>query len=255
VAENKASSGERPFFMHYCTEAVHVPHSPPRQFFGEPVLGETPSHHLDMLRELNLITGRLLAKLEEEGLLENTIVIFTSDNGGLGNSDKLGHDASGGYRNNKGSIFEGGHRVPMIIRWPKGGVPEGKTYQHLTGIQDLYRTLADIVEVIVPGDQALDSISFKNQLLGNDTKPHRIHQMTQTIEATADLAWRKNEWKLIMRVDGKPTGFYNLKEDPFEENDLLSNPEMAPVVSDMHRSFLALDPKGMIHPIKRKKKK
>jgi arylsulfatase A-like enzyme len=255
IADNKANGEERPFFMHYCTEAVHVPHSPPKQFFGEPVLGETPSHHLDMLRELDLITGRLIAKLEKEGLLEDTIVIFTSDNGGLGDSDKLGHDASGGFRSNKGSIYEGGHRVPMIIRWPKGGVPQGQTYGHLTGIQDLYRTVADITAVHVPEEQALDSISFKKQLLGHCPEPHRVHQMTQVVESVGDLAWRKNAWKLVMRVDGQPTGLYNLDEDPFEENDLLADPEMASLVAEMKTSFLALEPKGMIRPVKRKKKK
>jgi arylsulfatase A-like enzyme len=246
VAANKTAGEGRPFFMHYCTEAVHVPHSPPKEFFGEPVLGEAPSHHLDMLRELDLITGRLMTKLETEGLLGDTLIIFTSDNGGLGNSDKLGHDASGGFRSNKGSIYEGGHRVPMIISWPKGGVPAGTTNANLTGIQDLYRTLADIAGVAVPGGQALDSISFKSQLFGECTKPHRIHQMTQTVESVGDLAWRENEWKLIMGVDGQPREFYNLASDPFEENDLIGDPEMVQRTRRMHQEFLALNPRGMI---------
>ncbi|MEX0325047.1 MAG: sulfatase/phosphatase domain-containing protein, partial [Puniceicoccaceae bacterium] len=175
---------------------------------------------------------------------------FTSDNGGLGVSDKLGHDASGGFRSNKGSIHEGGHRVPMIIRWPKGGVPQGATYADLTGIQDLYRTLADIAGVDVPDGQALDSISFKKQLLGQSTGPHRIHQMTQTTGDNGDLAWRENEWKLIMEIDGRPRELYNLTGDPFEQNNLIAHPDQRERIGRMHKDFLALNPKGLI----RKKK-
>jgi len=246
VESNKASGEDHPFFMHYCAAAVHVPHSPPEDFFGTPVLDQTPSHHLDMLLELDLTVGKLIRELEVRGLLENTLVIFTSDNGGLGYSDKLGHDASGGFRGNKVSVYEGGHRIPMIMSWVKGGIPMGVTYESLTGIQDLYKTIADVANVEVPAEQAIDSLSFKPQLFGEVQTPHRTNQMAQTIKRKGDLAYRKNEWKLIMKVDGQPFEFYNLAQDSAEENNLLNNPEFASKIKQVHREFMELDPTGLI---------
>ena len=246
IAANKANGENRPFFIHYCTEAVHVPHSPPVTFEGHPVSGETPSPHLDMLRELDLNVQALLDLLGEQGLLDNTLVVFTSDNGGLGVSDRLGHDASGGFRGNKGSVYEGGHRVPLIVSWPKGGVPAGASYPHLTGLQDLYRTLAGFAGLHVPKDQALDSISFMEGLLGHTVGPHRSQLLIQTVERSGDLAWRDKAWKLILDGDGQPRELYDLENDPFETMDLLGQPEQADRVERMQQQFMAMDAKGLI---------
>jgi arylsulfatase A len=259
IAENKASGSEQPFFMYFCTETAHIPHSPPIDFFGMPVKGQFPSEHLDMLYELDLIVGKLLTEIETHGKLEDTLVIFASDNGGLDYSDYLGHDASGGYRGKKGSIYEGGHRIPMIMSWPAGGVLSGEVYPHLTGIQDLYKTLCDLLGLEVPKGQARDSISFKNQLEGSISTPHRISLMTQTIKGQGDLSYRDEAWKLILKRDGQPYEFYNLEQDPFEADDLMGNPEFSAKIQQMHRDFLKLNPKGLIHldskNIKKKKKK
>ena len=255
LEKNQANGQERPFFIHYCAEAVHVPHSPPKKYFDLPVMGQTPSAHLDMLHELDLTVGKLIREIEARGMLENTLVIFTSDNGGLGVSDHLGHDASGGYRDNKGSIYEGGHRIPMIMSWPAGGVPHGLTYDSLTGIQDLYRTLAELADTKVPDGQALDSISFKEQLMGLTDQPHRRNQMTQTVENSGELAYRKDEWKLIMDASGKPFALYNLSQDFAEEMNLFHEAEHASRKQQLQSEFLALNPVGVIQRIGAKRKK
>lgn len=245
VAANKARGEKRPFFIHYCTEAVHVPHSPPVTFEGHPVSGATPSRHLDMLRALDLTVQALLDMLEEQGLLDNTLVIFTSDNGGLGLSDQLGHDASGGFRGNKGSVYEGGHRVPLIVHWPAGGIPAGATYPHLTGLQDLYRTLAEFADIAVPEEQALDSISFMQALLGRTEGPHRSQMLIQTVERSGNLAWREQGWKLILDATGQPQELYDLESDPFETDDLFDRPDLADRVQIMLRNFMALGAKEL----------
>lgn len=246
VAENEVSQKDRPFFIHYCTEAVHVPHSPPKEYFGSRVMGGTPSAHLDMLHELDLIIGKLLSEIKSRGLLENTLVVFTSDNGGLGVSDQFGHDASGGFRGNKGEIYEGGHRIPMILSWPFGGIQCGVTYDSLTGIQDLYRTLAEFANVQVPDGQALDSLSFKAQIMGQDNRSHRSYLMTQTVENSGELAFREDDWKLLMYANGKPFALYNLAHDFAEESNLLPRPEHAARVAKMRNEFLNLKPIGVI---------
>ena len=145
------------------------------------------------------------------------------------------------------------------MSWPAGGVLSGEVYPHLTGIQDLYKTLCDLLGLEVPKGQARDSISFKNQLEGSISTPHRISLMTQTIKGQGDLSYRDEAWKLILKRDGQPHEFYNLEQDPFETDDLMGNPEFSAKIQQMHRDFLKLNPKGLIHldskNIKKKKKK
>lgn len=239
LQENTARSLDRPFYLHFCTDAVHVPHSPPNSFYGTPVAGQSPSKHIDMINQLDLMVGKLVSELDSRGILENTIIVFASDNGGLGVSDTLGHDASGGFRANKGSIYEGGHRIPMILRWDGGGIPAGTTYDHPTGIQDLYATLAEMTDIPVPAGQALDSISFKPQLVDGITTPHRSNLLIQSNDSYF-FAVREANWKLILDPDTTPTELYDLAADPFETNNLIADPAQRVRINRIQLQFAAI---------------
>ena len=98
-----------------------------------------------------------------------------------------------------------------------------------------------------------------NPETGRAEAPHRTSLMTQTIKGQGDLSYRDEAWKLILKRDGQPHEFYNLEQDPFETDDLMANPEFSAKIQQMHRNFLKLNPKGLIHldsnNIKKKKKK
>ncbi|MEM6771528.1 MAG: sulfatase-like hydrolase/transferase, partial [Bacteroidota bacterium] len=106
----------RPLFMYYCSQAVHVPHTPALLLDGQQVRNTTPSNHLDMVKELDVQMGMLIKALEEKGIYDNTLFIFTSDNGGLLRKESIsaGHNSPAIYRGGKNQAFEGGHRVPFL---------------------------------------------------------------------------------------------------------------------------------------------
>lgn len=136
---------------------MHVPHSPPDQYLdGSKVAGEYENKHLDMLLEMDKVVGSLVSSLEERGLAKDTLIIFSSDNGGLGSF----HYPNRFLRGHKGQIWEGGHRVPLIMRYD-GVLPQGeKRTGHFVGLNDIYATLAEIVGVSIPDRSAQDSMSF-----------------------------------------------------------------------------------------------
>lgn len=126
-----------------------------------------------MLVEIDAIVERLVTDLEQRGLLQETLIIFSSDNGGqrlIGEQNK-GHFAVGGFRGDKGTIYEGGHRVPLIVKWGQQAfgsspLPAGSASDALVGIQDLFATLAEMTGVPLAGDQGRDSVSLLPVLMG-----------------------------------------------------------------------------------------
>ena len=144
----------RPFFMFLSTEAVHNPHKPPAAIGDRFVRGTTGlGARTDMLVEIDAVVDALLQKLEQLGILQDTLIIFTSDNGGVSSAVErnAGHQTTGGFRGDKGSIYEGGHRVPLIMKWGQQAfgtspLPRGTRIGALVGAQDLYATLAELTE-------------------------------------------------------------------------------------------------------------
>ena len=160
-----------PFYLQFASQAVHIPHTPSDNFFGQPVAGVEETPHLDMIREMDLQVGAIVNELRRTGQLDNTLFIFTSDNGGLRFSRPVGHQTSGIYRSRKGSIHEGGHRVPFIARWfgDNGNpiIPTNSRCEEAVSQMDLFATVADLVDSPQGPDQGLDSSSFLPYLFGD----------------------------------------------------------------------------------------
>lgn len=164
-----------PFFMHFCTDGAHAPYVPAEAIRGTTLKGRTKmTEHTDMVMEADILLGKLMAMLEQRGLLANTVICFTSDNGGLPYERGFGHDAVGGLRGQKSFLFEGGHRVPFLVRWP-GKIAAGSVRDQFVCIHDIAPTLLDLAGAKVPADQCLDAVSLAPVLLGqrDDRQPVR----------------------------------------------------------------------------------
>ncbi len=218
----KQAEAKEPFFLYFSMTSPHEPIVPSPRFKG------TTEHILfDFLRETDWSVGRVLDKIDSLGMVDNTLVIFTADNGHnhytyWDEITALGHQPSGIYRGHKGDIWEGGHRVPFIVRWP--GVTEaGDRTNQMICLNDILATLADLVGYKVPEDQAPDSFSFLSVLRGKGTSDRRT---LVNHDVKGQFALRDGNWKLVLLPpDPKEGGtftseLYDLEKDPGEATNL-----------------------------------
>lgn len=249
--QNQREGTKKPFFMHYCSQAVHVPHTPPKQMLGVPIAGQTgDSVHTDMLYELDVTLGMILDDLKQRGELENTLVIFTSDNGGLNPKvQKSRHNSNEGVRGYKAQIWEGGHRVPLFISWGKADawkIPAGIRTDHMVSIKDIFATLSDLVGAEKEPAQGLDSASFIDLLKSRNPDALPAPRAAMTFKGGGDQkggkydAIREGKWKLITN-HGSPVHLYNLKNDPTESSDLIDHPEHTQRINEMHKMLKAIN--------------
>lgn len=234
---NKASKG-KPFFLYYCSQAVHSPHCPPDVLDGIKIKGTTPSAHMDMVKELDVQVKMIVDELKRQNVYDNTIIIFTSDNGGLhtdGETWSSGHEPSDIYRGCKGSPFEGGCRVPFIVSWPKV-LPKNHICKNNIVSVDIMATLSDITGIEIEKGQALDSYSILPLLLDNKNINRRNNIMLQTGGSYKYHAmYIEDGWKLIIYIDPKdktnktrtPIALFDLKNNikECEENNFIDNPK------------------------------
>ncbi len=205
LEQNRASDKAAPFFMHFCTDGAHSPYVPPATVAGVPLKGQTKmTEHTDMVLETDVLLGALMAMLEKRGLLQDTLICFTSDNGGLPYERSFGHDAVGGLRGKKSFIFEGGHRVPFLIRWPDK-VPPGTVRGQPVGTHDIVPTALELAGAKIPEDQCLDAVSLAPVLLGrrDDSQPVRRHLLVDSSpgrDAMDDGGF--TDGSVIMDMDG-----------------------------------------------------
>jgi arylsulfatase A-like enzyme len=230
INQQKAS----PFFLYFSTHDIHVPRIAHERFVGKSGMGPRG----DVLLQLDWTVGEIENVLKANGLLENTLIIFTSDNGQViddGYKDeaveKLGNHKPGGiYRGGKYSAFEAGTRVPMIVSW-KGKVKPGKVNNDLFSQVDFYASLASLAGVKVGNGQAPDSKNNLPVLLNQNSKP-RPFLVEQSLNSTLSLVM--GSWKYIepskgpkinkdtnteLGNDPKPQ-LYNLAADPGETKNL-----------------------------------
>lgn len=222
----------KPFFLYFATHDIHVPRVPNPRFKGKSGMGPRG----DAIVEFDWSVGQVLKALDETGLADNTLVIFTSDNGPViddGYQDqaveKLGdHKAAGPYRGGKYSKFEGGTRVPMIVRWP-GHVKAGASSHALVNQIDFLASLAALVGQSDAVPDSLDSRDHLDSLLGKDPVGRKSF-----IEHAGALSVRRGQWKFIPPSKGRKVNphthtemgndpepqLYDLKSDPGETHNV-----------------------------------
>jgi len=234
-----AAHKEEPFFLYFASQDIHVPRAPHPRFKGMTELG----HRGDAMVAFDWATGEVLQALEENGLTENTLVIFSSDNGPVyddGYDDGTtvmcsseesdgGHDGSGIWRGGKYQIFEGGTRVPFIVRWPariRPGVSDAMVNQ-----VDLLGSFAELLDVDLSAGEAVDSRSTLATFMGQDSTGQEY-----MIEESFGLALRHKQWKYTQPAkprwppnrDPIARALYNLADDPSETKNLIADhPERA----------------------------
>jgi arylsulfatase A len=210
---------EQPFLLYLPLTSPHTPIAIAPEWKGKSGL----CGYADFVMETDAVVGRVLGALNQSGLAENTLVLFTSDNGcasiGMTQSARVGHFPSGPLRGNKGSVYEGGHRLPFIVRWP-GVVKPGAVCGQLVHQADLIATLADILGAKLPANAGEDSFSFLPLLQGaqNPIRPHAV-----SCAKTGVPGLRQGPWKLILEKDaaGKiPVQLFNLDADLGETDNL-----------------------------------
>lgn len=252
-AANETADEPQPFLLYYSSESCHTPHSPPETLGGKKIRGASGlSDHLDMIIEADVTLGLLMERIAAAGESANTLYLFTSDNGGLSWANptpgRTTHRSSGNLRGGKAQTWEGGHRVPLIAMWgdgtPAGShIPPGSRCDALVGGQDIFATLAELLQRTPGPKQGLDSFSFLGQLLGNPHAPRRRHMLIQSnIEDVPYQRrmkiFRDGPWKLITSKDHQPLHLYNLEADPQETTDLFDHPEQIDRITSMHKAYL-----------------
>jgi arylsulfatase A len=238
IIEKTTKASEKPFFLYFALTSPHTPIAPSGEFKGKSGMGI----YGDYLLEVDWSVGKITEALEKQGLTENTLVIFASDNGspgldGEGYAGVIGsviskyqHQTNGSLRGLKGDLWEGGHRIPLIISWP-GSFAKKQTRSQPVSLVDIAATLAEITGATMNG-QAKDSRSFLTVL---NKKTERFDKPLIHHSLSGEFGIRQENWKLILSE--KSGGFsdmihqegygiktagqlYNLSNDPGEQHNL-----------------------------------
>lgn len=210
IEQQQTQTPEKPFFLYFPLTAPHNPVIPKKEFKGKSGL----SDHGDFVMEIDHHIGRLLTYLDDKGLAENTLIVFTADNGvapvsSIERNQAQGHFSSGPYRGIKGMIYEGGHRVPFLVRWPNA-IKAGLVSDYHGSTVDLYATLSDITGIPLTSEEAPDSISFLPTLKGE-----HIDDTSRGVVYHSDIgkfAIRQGKWKLLLHDKGGSTWRANPKD-------------------------------------------
>jgi arylsulfatase A len=216
------ATAKRPFLLYLPLTTPHTPLAVNAAWRDQSGLNNAAA---DLIMETDATVGRVLHALEKSGVADETLVLFTSDNGfapyvGADDLEKRGHFPSGPLRGYKSDVWEGGHRVPFIVRWP-GVVKPGGVCGQLVHHADMLRTLADVLDTPLPDNAGEDSFSLLPVLKGND-KPIRPHAVSCAAAGTPGL--RQGDWKFI---PGSKPGLYNLADDLGETKNLAGDkPEL-----------------------------
>ena len=241
-------NSKAPFFLYLPLTAPHTPILPSKQFDGKSGINA----YADFVLMTDAMVGKIVDAIKELGMLENTFIVFTSDNGASPSADfktliAAGHDVSAGFRGAKADIFEGGHRIPLIVNWP--GVIKPNTVSDKTvSLTDFYATVANMLGKKLQTNEAEDSYSLMPLLLNNASGYARRNIIHHSIDGK--FAMRNGDYKLIFaRGSGgwsAPTEaaanklnlpviqLYNLRTDPKEQNNIAAeNPQIVTQLSTL----------------------
>ena len=241
------AKAKQPFFLYLALSSPHTPIVPEARWKGKSGLGD----YGDFVMQTDDVLGQVLAAIDQAGIANDTLVIFTSDNGcspqaGTDKLEKQGHFASANLRGYKADIWEGGHRVPFIVRWP-GRIKADTTSTQLICLTDLMATCADLLGTKLPDDAGVDSVSILPALLGKDQAPLRGAVVHHSING--QFAIRQGKWKLALCSGsggwGKPgdaaaskqglpdVQLYDMVSDPGEQRNVAG--ENKKVVEELKR--------------------
>ncbi|MCX5685209.1 MAG: sulfatase-like hydrolase/transferase, partial [Planctomycetota bacterium] len=194
AAHAAAAKAGQPFFLYVPLTSPHTPILPTPEWQGKSGLGA----YGDFVMQTDAVVGDVLAALEKSGLVDNTLVIFTADNGcspaaGTTELEKLGHFASAQFRGYKADIWDGGHRVSFFARWP-GRIKAGTQSAQLICHTALLATCAELLGARLPANAGEDSVSILPALLGTDRTP--LHEAVVHHSIQGMFAIRQGAWKL-----------------------------------------------------------
>ena len=239
IAEHAAAPERRPFFVYLALASPHTPIVPTPEFQGRS--GATA--YGDFTLQVDDLVGRILDAVDQHGLGQETLVIFTADNGFAPMADveehrRVGHDPSAGFRGHKADLYEGGHRVPFIARW-SGTVPAGTRCATPITQGDLLATCADLLGVSLPDDAGEDSVSMMPLLLGQPGERDHGAPIVNHSE-NGSLAIRSGRWKLCLCPGSggwsypHPVHDAGLKLPPYQLFDLENDPAETENLAERH---------------------
>ena len=243
----KAGEGE-PFFAYLPYTQTHTPHDPHPDTKGRTGNG----NFADILAQTDEYVGELLDTIDELGLRDDTIFIFTSDNGGFGGIEREGFN--GPWRGGIYTSYEGAYRVPFLIRWP-GKIPPMRKSNEIVHAMDVYATLAAFVGAEMPTDRVMDSADYSDFLMGKTDESARESLVLYVGNEIYGVKWRN--WKLLYKEIeriGQPItirtrpAYYNLLKDPKEQETLRHQYQDSWAATPLnralreHRASLAADP-------------
>jgi arylsulfatase B len=216
---DSVKDGDRPFFLYLSTNAPHGPmHAPLRyaEQYADFGLNVNVQHFLGMISNIDDNVGRLRSHLDESGLAENTILIFTTDNGSSSGTGVY----TAGMRGKKGSEYDGGHRVPLFVHWPGGELRHGHDISDLTAHVDLVPTVLELTGTGMPEDLRLDGTSLVPLLKTGVTNWPERTLITDSQRVLDPIKWRRatvmtDRWRQINGVE-----LYDMDADAGQQNDV-----------------------------------
>lgn len=219
ITEHRKTKPEKPFFAVFSTQIAHAPVLPAAEFIGTTKAGPRG----DFMRELDVLVGRVIDLVKDLGIDDNTLIIFNADNGAETvhvdwMRQDYNHDASGGWRGMKRDGWEGGHRVPFIVRWPKV-FAKGLVSDQLISTTDIFATTASIIGYPLKDEDARDSYDMLPAMLGTQDRNKSIRPYLLTQSFRGEFQIRQGNWKYLDHLgsggndyEGKELNKYALPE-------------------------------------------
>ncbi len=249
---NLLAKKDQPFFLYIALTSPHLPHAVHPDFRGKSQCGK----YGDFIMETDYRVGEILKALDDNGIRENTLVVFTSDNGPETNyeyqQEAFGHHSNYIFKGGKRDIYEGGHREPFIVRWPAMIAP-GRTCAQPVCQVDMFATFADIIKAQYPDSVAEDSYSllpaFRNEKVDPGFRGPVIHHSSRGYFAIRDGKWKLNMFRgsggslkpaFFKPGEGEaPFELYNIEEDPGETTNLyFEYPEIVDSLTTLITSYI-----------------
>lgn len=249
---------DRPFFLYYPACTVHTPLEPGAHWRGKSNMGD----YGDSVLEFDWQVGRILSKLSEHNLHKDTLLIVTSDNGAASRfGQTYGHQSNGILRGEKASIYEGGHRVPFIARWPDT-IPMASESAEVVSLVDFMATACAAAGIDLPADAAPDSHNLLPEMRGESTGEAVREATVSVSKFNAHLSVHQGPWKLIVPREPAGTGplvkflpggygpdtleLYHLATDPSETTNLIE--KRPDVVERLQAALEKLEKQGFSRP-------